>query len=125
MSAFSSIGVANLFPLYIYQRDISDTAGNGGTEQKRKPTHTYRVSTNGTLTQILWNKSIHVPKYKYLGIYLDQHLSFDDCTTVLSDAAGRALGGVINKFKEMKDMGFETFEKMYETAVTTVNDYAA
>ena len=68
---------------------------------------------------------IVVPKYKYLGIYLDQHLSFDDCTTVLSDAAGRALGGVINKFKEMKDMGFETFEKMYETAVTTVNDYAA
>ena len=39
-----------------------------------------------------------VPTYKYLGIYLDQHLSFDDCTTVLSDATGRALGGVINYF---------------------------
>ena len=65
--------------------------------------------------QFFFFKSAPPPKYKYLGIYLDQHLSFDDCTTVLSDAAGRALGGVINKFKEMKDMGFETFEKMYET----------
>ena len=37
-----------------------------------------------------------VPKYKYLGIYLDQHLAFDDCTTVLSDAAGRALGVINN-----------------------------
>ena len=50
-----------------------------------------------------------VPKYKYLGIYLDQHLSFD--TTVLSDAAG-LVGGVTNKFQEMKYMGFETFAKM-------------
>ena len=33
-----------------------------------------------------------VPSYKYLGIILDDHLNFNDCTQTLSDAAGRALG---------------------------------
>ena len=44
-----------------------------------------------------------VPKYNYLGIYWDQYLSFDDCTRVISYTAGRALGGVINQFKEIQD----------------------
>ena len=47
------------------------------------------------------------------------------CSKVLSESAGRALGGVIHKFKEMKNVGFSTFNKMYDCAVTSVSDYAS
>ena len=66
-----------------------------------------------------------VNKYKYLGIVLDEFLNFDSCAKVLSESAGRALGGVIYKFKNLKDVGFKTFEKMYQSGVTTVSDYGS
>ena len=31
-------------------------------------------------------------KYKYLGIILDEHLTYNECTTTIADSAGRALG---------------------------------
>ena len=52
-------------------------------------------------------------------------MTFTHCATVLSEAFGRALGGVIHKFKTLRDVGFNTFAKMYDTAVTSVSDYAA
>ncbi len=66
-----------------------------------------------------------VDRYKYLGMFLDAHLSFNDGSKILSEAGGRALGGVINKFKELKDCGFDTYEKMFNTAVSPVCNYAA
>ena len=38
------------------------------------------------------NQLITVDKYKYLGIFLDEQLSFEYCASVLSDSASRALG---------------------------------
>ena len=35
-----------------------------------------------------------VPDYKYLGVYLDEHLSFKKTATALSEAASRALGAI-------------------------------
>lgn len=46
-----------------------------------------------------------VDSYKYLGVYLDEHLNFYKCTDILTESAGRALGGVIAKFKSLKDCG--------------------
>ena len=66
-----------------------------------------------------------VSTYKYLGVYLDEFLIFDHCARVLSESAGRALGGVINKVKTVKDIGFKAYTKLYESAVISVNDYAA
>ena len=62
--------------------------------------------------------------YKYLGILIDEHLTYEHCAKVLSDSAGRALGGIINKFKSLRDVGFTTFERMYDAGVMTVNNYA-
>ena len=45
-------------------------------------------------------------KYKYLGVILDEFLNFESRVQVLSEAAGRALGAVILKFKTLKDIGF-------------------
>ena len=58
-----------------------------------------------------------VDKYKYLGILIDEHLTFEQCSKILSDSAGRALGGIINKFKSLRDVGFTTFERMYDAAL--------
>ena len=42
-------------------------------------------------------------KYKYLGVILDEHLTFQDCIKTLNDSSGRALSGIISKFKCYKD----------------------
>lgn len=39
----------------------------------------------------------YVNSYKYLGFYVDEHMNFVHGSTVLSESAGRALGGVIGK----------------------------
>ena len=66
-----------------------------------------------------------IDRYKYLGIIIDEYLNYDVTAQMLSESAGRALGGIINKFKSLKGMGFRTFEKMYLTGVTSVAEYAA
>ena len=64
-----------------------------------------------------------IKTYKYLGIMLDEYMKFDVCSTLLSESAGRALGGIVAKFKDLKNSGFETFTKLYESGVCSISDY--
>ena len=64
-------------------------------------------------------------EYKYLGVILDEHLTFTTCSKVLADSGGRALGAVISKFKQFRDVGYNTFTKMFETGVIPVMDYGS
>ena len=64
-----------------------------------------------------------VSKYKYLGLYLDEFLKFDDGIGLLCDSAGRALGSVISKFKTLKNVGYHTFTKLYASSVIPISDY--
>ncbi len=66
-----------------------------------------------------------VDSYKYLGVYLDQYLTFKTPTTILGNAAGRALGSMINKYKNMGEMGYSTYTKLFESLVCPVMDYSA
>ena len=66
-----------------------------------------------------------VSEYKYLGVILDQHLSFESCSKTLAESGGRALGAIISKFKLFKEMGFNAFTKMFETGVIPVTDYGS
>ena len=66
-----------------------------------------------------------VPHYKYLGIFIDEHSTFQHATNVLSESAGRALSAVISKYKQFRNVGYRTYNKMYESAVIPVSDYAA
>ena len=66
-----------------------------------------------------------VKQYKYLGIILDDHLNFNDCIKALADSSGRALGGIISKFKCLKNVGYETFTKLYKSGVQPISEYAA
>ena len=66
-----------------------------------------------------------VKHYKYLGIILDEHLTYNDCVQTLADSAGRALGGVISKFKTLKNVGYDTFTKLFIAGVQPVYEYSA
>ena len=63
--------------------------------------------------------------YRYLGVIFDEHLDIDKCAKTLSDAAGRALGSIITKFKQFKNIGYKTFTKLYNSGVSSILDYGA
>jgi ssDNA-binding Zn-finger/Zn-ribbon topoisomerase 1 len=85
---------------------------------KRKACSRYDFKYNG-------QEICKVSSYKYLGVYLDEHMDFNKCSQVLSESASRALGGVINKFKLLRDCGYKTFTKLFETGVLSILNYGA
>ena len=66
-----------------------------------------------------------VDTYKYLGVVLSDHLKHSVIAEVLASAGGRALGAVITKFRNFRNIGFSTFTKMYDTSVVPVMNYAS
>ena len=64
-------------------------------------------------------------KYKYLGVYFNEFLNFKDTAQVLSDSAGRALGGVISKFQNTRDVGFNTFNCLYSACILPIMEYCS
>ena len=76
-------------------------------------------------------KTDYVQAYRYLGVTFDEHLSFNVRNVrnlqmqELTDAGGRALGGIIAKFKQYKHIGFKCFTKLFETGVEPVCTYGS
>ena len=66
-----------------------------------------------------------VSTYKYLGFTLSELGHFMPGVNMLSEAAGRALGGLIAKVKCLNDVGYVTFTKMYQAGVTPIMDYGS
>ena len=66
-----------------------------------------------------------VEKYKYLGIVLDEFIDFNVSTSCLAAAGGRALGAINSKFKCIKNMGVNTYSKLFESCVMPVLHYCA
>ncbi len=48
---------------------------------------------------------------------MDEHLNFEHATSVLAESASRALGGVIAKTKQLGDLGYATFSKLFHTCL--------
>ena len=84
-----------------------------------------RVNKSNTIFRYGQIELKTVSSYKYLGIILDEFLNFDLCTKALATAGGRALGGIISKFKILKNVGFHTFTKLYNAGVTPVLEYSS
>ncbi len=78
----------------------------------------FQLGANGPLLEV-------VNSYKYLGVFFDKHLTFDTAAELLGNAAGRALGGMINKYKVMGEMGYSTYTKLYDSLVSPVMDYGS
>ena len=64
-----------------------------------------------------------VDRYKYLGLFFDEYLTFYSGEKDLCLKDGRAFGACISRFKALKDVGFITFTKLYNCMVNPVCDY--
>ena len=62
--------------------------------------------------------------YHYLGIHMhnNNNLDFSETAEVLSQAAGRALGAMISKIHGYKDIGYNTYSKLFNSCVAPVTD---
>ena len=61
--------------------------------------------------------------YKYLGIWVNEFCDFSKTEKLLSESGDRALGKVVGKFKGMKNMGYNTYTKLYNACVATILNY--
>ena len=102
----------------------------------------WRLSVNDTKSEIvhfrnknkkqttskfyMGNKTLNLAsKYKYLGVILDENLTFVECAKTLCESAGRALAKIISKFKTFKNITFQTFTKLYDSCVWPILDYCS
>ena len=63
--------------------------------------------------------------YKYLGIVLHENLDFTVTADTLFNSGGRALGSMISKIHNFKDIGFEAYSKLHNSCVVPVTDYCS
>ena len=66
-----------------------------------------------------------VPQYKYLGVFLDEHIDFKYAINMLNDSGNRALGAIISKFKSLKDAGYKTYSKLFNSCVEPIIHYCS
>ena len=64
-------------------------------------------------------------RYRYLGLWLTEHMDYDFMAKEVSKAAHRALGLIIAKSKVLGGMPFETFTTLYNACVLPVITYGA
>ena len=62
--------------------------------------------------------------YRYLGVYLDEHLNFEVHCENIYNSAGRALGKILSKFSYFKNVGYKTFRKIFESNVESILSYS-
>ncbi len=66
-----------------------------------------------------------IEQYKYLGLVLNEILDFNITAQVLSDAANRALGSIINQYKAINGLGYYTYTKLFQSGVCPILDYGS
>ena len=63
--------------------------------------------------------------YTYLGLLLDEYLDFNVTAKSFAQSAGRAIGLVIAKCKEMGGVPYNVFTKLYDSSVWPVIAYGS
>ena len=63
--------------------------------------------------------------YRYLGVHINEYLDFSGTEDTLSKAGGRALGSVISKIQNYRDVDYKTYSKLYYSCVVPVIDYCS
>ena len=66
-----------------------------------------------------------VESCKYLGVIFDEFLTFAEHCDKVYTAASRALSSVISKSKNIKGLGFKSFNSLFDTNVRSIIRYAA
>ena len=95
--------------------------------QKSQVVHYRKKRRNQTTFKFsLSNHEIKVvDRYKYLGIILQENLDYTATSEVLAGAGGRALGFLLNKYKKLNGLSYNTFTKLYKTCVCPILDYGS
>ena len=83
---------------------------------KRKSITKYEFKINNCKINLTGN-------YRYLGVILDEYLTFELCPRTLAESGIIALSSIISKFKQFKNIGYYTFTKLYDTGVNSVISY--
>ena len=60
-----------------------------------------------------------------MGVILDESLRFNETADTLAGAGGRALGSIISKFRTLRNVGFDTFTKMFDSNVSPILEYCS
>ena len=63
--------------------------------------------------------------YKYLGLVLNENLSYEEMAKNVAKSASRALGIVIAKYKSLGGLPFNSYTKLYESIVWRTISYGA
>ena len=66
-----------------------------------------------------------VGNYKYLGVIFDEFLDFNLNSSTLADSACRALGAIRAKLKNLKEVGYNSFNTLFNAGVLTISEYSA
>ena len=64
-------------------------------------------------------------EYKYLGLWINEHLDIAMMIDKVHLAARKSLGCLIAKYKDMGSLHYDTFSHLYDTLVAPVMDYSA
>ena len=85
---------------------------------KRKARSNFLFKLNGSVLN-------YTSQYKYLGLLLNEHMDFNITTKLLADSAASAHGRINSKFKGLNNMGFSTYEKLFNTSILPILNYGA
>ena len=66
-----------------------------------------------------------VSTYRYLGVFLHEHLDFKIMADAMSNAASRALGSLRYKLNNLKECRYDTITKLYLSCIVPILDYGA
>lgn len=71
------------------------------------------------------NEVKQVDSYKYLGVVVDETLSFKQHVEEIAVSGSRALGAVLGKSRELGDLGYASYDRLINSCVFSVLDYGA
>jgi hypothetical protein len=66
-----------------------------------------------------------IDRYKYLGLWFEEHLDLSLTVREVAKSASRALSGIIAKYNKIGGMSYSCFTKLYESIVQPVIMYGA
>ena len=94
---------------------------------KSKVTHFRPKNINMCVTQLyIGDKKLdYTENYKYLSVHFNEFLEFSNHCKIQSEAATRALGALIGKFKYSDYSSYESFKKCFETNINPITDYGS
>lgn len=66
-----------------------------------------------------------VEQYKYLGVIFSEKPKYTAAADAFAKAGGRAIGAAISKVHSYKEIGFKTFETVFNFCISPVLDYCS